>query len=283
MHRIRLSSALLLVLAMGLASAGPAAYAQSDSPAPRVDVGGVLARVKERVRRTVEQAPSDWRRWVPRFPRSGEGGPTGRAISAETLGRVLVGYQAGVLKIVAADGETVLFIKEMEGSSLKAVDSVEFAPLTERHRSGIFQALEIGHHEVSRVAHGLMHEFQSLPATKAIAVLGVLASTPDARLSAEAAGRTRSFLCGLLRSERDPKVRRMAVLSLALAHRTDDATVAAVVGLLESSHNSWETFTTQQYFEYHRGFIQSMRGHGQIRRRIARSGNPYAPMIVAKL
>lgn len=275
---------MLLLLLVGLALVRPLpARAQSDSPFPQVDVGGVLAKVKERMRQTVDRAPSDWRRWIPRLPGQTGEHPRGRAVSADDLGRVLVGYQAGVLKIVARDGRTVLFIKQKEGSSLQGVDSVEFAPLSEQHRQGIFRAMEIGQQELGAVAHGLMNGFRSLPATKAVAILGVLASTPDMRFPERAGGRVRTFLSALLRSERDPKVRRMAVLSLALADRTDEATVTAVLDFMEASHNAWETFTTQQYFEYHCGFVRGLPSSGHIRRRLARSGNPYGPIIAGNL
>jgi len=78
-------------------------------------------------------------------------------------------------------------------------------------------------------------------------------------------------------------VRRQAVLSLALLRDVDARCVDSVVAFMGRSHNAWETFTTKQFFEYHRAFVQSLPQAASVRARLQDSGNPYGPDIAASL
>lgn len=275
---------LFLVVASLLALAPPAS-AGEDNQDPNKRFNDWVTRVKTRVLRTAEKLPADWQRHIPRpqIPQWPDEGPipTGRSVvTAADLDRVEIGYMAGVLKIASADGR-IVFVKRRAGSDLVAIDSVEYAPLDDGDRHDIFRALRIHERELDAVSQGLMHDYSRLPHTKAIAILGVIASSSDPSLSWDNAQRIRNFLADRLKAEKDVKVHRMAVLSLALAAETDRRTVDAVLDFMDRSNNSWETFTTQQFFRYHRDEIRSHAWGWNVRRRLATTGNPYGPIIAA--
>lgn len=257
--------ALALALQAGAAVAAPAA----KKPAP-AKTGGALGGAKP--------APK------PAPKPIGTPVALGATFTSVDLDRIFVGNQAGVLKIYDKDKKSVLFTKDAPGTDMKGVDGTQWAPLTDVHRAAIFGALGIGGTETSEVARKLIASYRSVKGQRmTIALLGVIGSTPDPGLAPDVAGQIRTFLAGLLASEKDVSVRRQAVLALALCATTDATTAKQVVAFMASSKNAWETFTTRQYFEYHKDRLRSLPEAIEIRKGLEASGNPYAPDIVKLL
>lgn len=204
--------------------------------------------------------------------------PLGTHFTSSDLARVTIGNQAGILKIVGADGQ-VLFMKDAPNVSMQGIDGTLWAPVSEKHREAIFKALCIEPGEVGAVAQAIMRNFERLRRAEAIALLGVLGSVPDAHVSSVD---IRRFLAQRLQGG-DVRTHRLAVLSLALDDEMDYETVDCVLDFLQGSHNAWETFTTQQFFEYHRAWLRACPQASQVCRRVEASGNPYAPQILSLL
>lgn len=210
--------------------------------------------------------------------------PLGATFTSADLDRIFVGNQAGVLKVYAADKKTVVFTKDAPGTDMKGVDGTQWAPLNDGHRTAILGALGIGDTEVQTVARGIIAKFPSIrPQRTGVAILGVIGSHPAARLDSATGVEIRRFLGELLSSQKDVSMRRQAVLALALCATTDADTARSVVKFMASSTNAWETFTTRQYFEYHKDLIRSLPEAPEIRRSLETSGNPYASDIVKLL
>ena len=295
MLRRRVSRIFICVVAVGmlLTALTVPVVADPGSPSTQDSISVWIARVRAEVERHRSQVPPEWRQVLEKARekiRDGWGGadvpscPRGRSLSAASLDRIEIGYQAGILKIVSRDGRRVLYVDDRPGSVMVAVDSVEYAPLSDDHRYRIFSALGIQPGELDDVANGLMHDYASLPRTKVLALLGVLGSTPEGNgghISSVVDRRIRRFLASRLRAESDVKIHRMAVLSLALCADISERTVDAVLNFMGSTQNSWETFTTQQFFQYHHEAICQMHMAGRVRERLESCDNPYGPSIAA--
>lgn len=209
--------------------------------------------------------------------------PLGMSFCSSDLGRIVVGNQAGVLKIYASDHHGVVFTKDAPNTDMTGVDGTIWAPLADKHRQAIFQAVNIRDQEVGDVSKALIVHYRALPALTAVAMLGVIGSIPDEhQLSFTTAGEIRHFLASLLKTEKDVSVRRQAVLALALCAEVDEPAVQDVIAFMTQSHNAWETFTTRQFFEYHKDQIRNLPTVPQLRREVLTSGNPYA-MEIANL
>lgn len=303
--RVTVTRLLTLGLLLGCSLASAARAEESDAPDPRTRLGEWVQRAREKVQENAHRLPPELAKWLPRASRpsaspskadpagtsssSNSGGVESRwpripdlggggRITAATLDRVEIGYQAGVLKVCDAGGG-VLYAHHRAGSELVAIDSVEYARLDSAQRSEILQALGVS--DPDRAARQLVDDYNRLPHTKALAVLGVIAAASEG-ISPECAVGIRNFLASRLKAESDVKVHRMAVLSLAIAEETDERTAHAVLGLMDRSHNAWETFTCQQYFQYHRDEIRSWPTAFAIRARLSATGNPYGPRIAAR-
>lgn len=272
---------------------------------PRARINQWIERARVKAKESGVQLPPEMAKWLPRagipgyrppkFPTSGQSkdsdggvssdsrwprlpGLGGGRLGAAELDRVEIGYMAGVLKVCDSRGN-VLFARHRPGSDLVAIDSVEYAPLDDAQRNEILHAL--GVRDPDAAARGLVEDYGRLPHTKALAVLGVLAATPNG-LSGGYAEAVRTFVAARLKAESDVKVHRMAVLTLALAAETDERCVNAVLGLMDRSHNAWETFTTQQFFDYHRDEIRSWPTFWAIKARLSATGNPYGQRIASR-
>ncbi len=206
----------------------------------------------------------------------------GASFTSNDLKRIVVGNQAGILKIYNADHSSVVFIKDAKGIDMVGIDGVLWAPLTDAHRTAIFGALNIADSEMVAVSHALIKNFNEIPKLQALAMLGVIGSIPDEKvLPDDASEHIRQFLAGLLTSQKNVVLRRQAVLSLALCDETDEATVQSVIAFMTQSHNAWETFTTRQFFQYHKDYIRSLPGSAGLVQEVQASGNPYASDIAA--
>lgn len=300
-HSLRLTA---LALLLACAFIAPARAEGDGDDDPRARINQWIERARARAKESGIQLPPEMAKWLPRagipgyrppklptvggssdsggglesrWPRLPGLGGNGR-IGATELDRVEIGYMAGVLKVCDSRGN-VLFARHRPGSDLVAIDSVEYAPLDAAQRGEILHAL--GVQDADAAARGLVEDYGHLPHTKALAVLGVLAATPNG-LSGEYATAVRTFVAARLKAESDVKVHRIAVLTLAIAAETDERCVNAVLGLMDRSRNAWETFTTQQFFDYHRDEIRSWPTFWAIKARLAATGNPYGQRISSR-
>lgn len=199
----------------------------------------------------------------------------GRSFSSADLGRIAVGNQAGVLKVYGRD-RSVAFIKDAPGISMQGIDGTQWAPLEARHRVAILAALDIGGEEAPVVATAIMRNWKKISQREGIALLGVIGS-------GGASPELIRFLEAEMSGNKNVVVRRQAVLSLALLRNVDARCVDSVVAFMSRSRNAWETFTTKQFFEYHKSFVQSLPQAASVRARLQGSGNPYGPDIAATI
>jgi hypothetical protein len=208
----------------------------------------------------------------------------GATFSSTDFARLFVGNQAGLLKIYTPDHKSVVFIKDAEGTDMVGVDGTMWAPVAEKHRKAIFEALGINESEVGDIADKIITHYKELPLPRhAIAILGIIGSMPKEQLTPERSTQIREFLTGLLASEKNVAIRRQAVLALALCAETDEPTVKSVITFMTASHNAWETFTTRQFFEYHKDYIRSLPDAIELRQLLEASGNPYSDDIAASV
>lgn len=206
--------------------------------------------------------------------------PLSGRVASTDLARIFVGNQAGVLKIYGRDRKTVLFVKDAPGVDMVGIDGIMWARLEERHRTAIFTALEIRDDELGGLAAAIMRHFPKLQQTQAVALLGVIGSVRDGRLAPGTAVEIRRFLEKQMAGNKNVVVRRQAVLSLGLLASIDLQTVESMLAFMARSRNAWETFTTKQFFEYHREFVRGIPG---VRDRVHATGNPYSADIAAAL
>jgi len=193
-------------------------------------------------------------------------------VPSQDLKRIVVGNQAGILKILDGSNRQLFF---------KGIDARMFAPLTEDHRSAIRAALGIQEASVPSVLDGLVRNYPQLPKRQALALMGALGSDPNQ--SADLARRLQRFLSQTMQSDPDVVNRRQAVLALALLGSVEHRTVDEVVAFYASSENRWETFPVQQFFEYHAQQIKAWPTLGGIRNRIQAIDVFYTPHILEYL
>lgn len=203
-------------------------------------------------------------------------------LRGDDLTRIKVGDQAGLLKVTATDGVTDLFIKDDPRISIKALDTVYLARISTRDRSRVMDAIGVGESEIATILRTVADRFDALPQRQAVALLGVLAAAPDAQLDATGPA-LRAFLARTLLTSQDVSLRRQCVLSLAIAGNTDEASIKAVITFMTQSHNAWETFTTQQFFQYHGDAIRALPNAVALIEALVDSGNPYAADLAASL
>lgn len=184
------------------------------------------------------------------------------------LKRVRVGNQAGVLKVVAADGKTNL--------AFRGIDDRNIARYTPQDRASVLAALGIGSPDVA--ARQLMDGYSSLPKKECLAVLGALAAGP-----LEPSVAVRRFLAARVAIEKDVALRRQAVLALAVANATDRESTEDVLRFFETSDNLWETFTVQMFFEYQSSGIRRQAEFARVRSRVAAVKSLYTPYILGYL
>jgi hypothetical protein len=213
------------------------------------------------------------------------GARLGVALAVSDLNRIAVGNQAGIMKVYAPNHQDVAFMKDAPGTDLKGIDGTQWAPLDAAQRAALLASLPVSVDEESNVAANLMRTYPTLGAQRrtALALLGAMAATPDDHLDEATRAQIRHFLCQQVSAGHDVSLHRQAVLALALASGTDAESVNTVIDFMSRSHNAWETFTTQQFFQYHRGEICAMSDLPVFETRLQNSGNPYGADLAAFL
>ncbi len=202
-------------------------------------------------------------------------------LTEKYLKRIRVGHQAGILKVYAPDLKTVRFIKTTEEAEpgVEGIDGIKWAPWRASDREQLLVALEIAPTEAEAVASKLMQNYARLPHLEGVALLGALGT----RLSPATTQKLIGFLKARLVAKETVQVKRQAVLALALVPTVDFAEVAAVINFMKGSRNGWETFTTHQFFDYHKGAILAFERLPEVKQRLKQSGSPRAEGILESL
>lgn len=207
----------------------------------------------------------------------------GQGLTGADLERIKIGHQAGLLKVVGADGSTVKFIKGDAKLGALGIDGREWAPLTPSQRDQILKALGIT--DPSAMARSLMANYTRISRAHALALLGVLSfpGQTTASLSPELRAKALQFFRNRLQPAEDNIVRRQAVVALAIQPQTDEVSVAAMLNFLRRDHNAWNTFGAVQFFDYQRQAIQKMPKYQGFLTQLIASENPHAQQILANL
>ena len=204
-------------------------------------------------------------------------------LTGADLARLKVGNQAGLLKVRDRARKDV-FLKSSRQSDVQAIDGINWAPILPADRDAILAALGISEAEADGVSAALREHYSQLPHVETLALLAVLANpgghtgpTPRARIA------TLHFLTRQLSRRDTSMAQRQNVLALAQIPEVDSDAVRAVLDFLKRTPNNWDTFTTVQFFEYHRNAIVTMKDAPIYRKQLAASGNPHAPKILNDL
>lgn len=203
------------------------------------------------------------------------------SLTEKFLKRIRVGHQAGILKVYAPDLKTVRFIKTSDEAEpgVEGIDGVRWAPWRASDREQLLVALDIAPGEAEAVANKLMQNYARLPHLETVALLGAL----GIRLSPATTQKLIAFLKARLVAKETIQVKRQAVLALAVIPAVDFAEVAAVISFMKASRNGWETFTTHQFFDYHKGAILGFERLPEVKQRLTQSGSPRAEGILQSL
>lgn len=204
-------------------------------------------------------------------------------LTGADLARLKVGNQAGLLKVQDHTKKDV-FLKSSKESDIQAIDGVKWAPIIPSDRDAILAALGVSEAEADGVSAVLMDHYRQLPHVETLALLAVLANsgvhtgpTPKARAA------TLHFLTRQLSRKDTSMAQRQNVLALAQIPSVDSDAVRAVLDFLKRTPNNWDTFTTVQFFEYHRDAIVAMKDAPLYRKQLASSSNPHASKILYDL
>ncbi len=194
------------------------------------------------------------------------------SLTGADLERIHVGNQAGILRIVAPDHHTVRFLKGTAASDVAGIDGEKWAPLSPTDRDSILAALDITPSQAEAVTRKLIADYAKLPKLETVALLGVL-DGPSVVLFLEKR---------VLSSDPGP-VRRQAVLALALIPHCGTEALPDILKFLQRDRNGWDTFTTVQFFEYHRDELQALPNLERIKAAVTASDNPHAEEILRRL
>ena len=185
--------------------------------------------------------------------------------------RLMVGQQAGIVKVFQRDGTEVAFFR--------GIDDRDLAPLDDAARCGIFTSLGLNVSKLGPAVSQMMGEFYRLPRSQAVALLGAIGSYP--KLDADTRRRLQKFVIGVL-EDPDVATRRQAILALAVMEPNAQIS-EAVVKIYERSQNAWETFPVQQFFEYHAQKVKKLPEFNKLRQRLAAVESMYTPLILGYL
>lgn len=189
------------------------------------------------------------------------------------LKRLMVGNQAGIVKVLGPNRQGVSYVRGLDEQSQ--------ARFTEESCQLVFQALGFPTARLDSLAQDVMINFQTLPKKEAVAFLGALNCTSVTNLSTKA--KAEKFLIQVMESDKDVYARRQAILALAVKPQVESDTTERVLALYERSENLWETFPVQQYFEYHASQLRHQANFPQVRERVSAVKSLYTPAILAAL
>lgn len=193
-----------------------------------------------------------------------------RPFHAKTdLKRCLIGNQAGLLKVVSPQRK-VLFTRGIDDRSL--------AILSPSDREQLLKALEIEPNQINSVAESVLKDFARIPGKEAVALLSVLATSPD--INPQLRQKIETFLVAQMSRHKDVAVRRQAILALAVLPQVSQATVVSVIHRFETCENLWETFPIQQFFEYHAPGLRTTPELPEMKARVTAVRSLYTPAVL---
>lgn len=191
----------------------------------------------------------------------------------DQLKRLMIGNQAGIVKILGPNRKGVSYARGIDDRSLARLD--------DEARDSIFGALNFKEQQLPGLAQSLIAGYSKLPKKEAVALLGALGSKPDLEPATRA--QIEAHLLRVMETDKDVTARRQAILALALLPEVSSETTERVVKLFEHSENLWETFPVQQYFEYHAAQVRQLQTYAQLRERIGQVRSLYTPNVLSYL
>lgn len=192
------------------------------------------------------------------------------------LKRLVIGNQAGILKVWDASGQQVAYYRGLDDRSV--------APLSGHDQQQILNQLGLTG-RVDGAAEQLMAAYPGLVQKReALALLGVFNSLDGSgRISESQAARVRKFLVDRMKSDKAVEARRQAVLALAVGNGLEASTTQAVLDFYARSENLWETFPVQQFFEYQAWRLKASPDFAQVKARALSVNSLYRQNIMTYL
>lgn len=190
------------------------------------------------------------------------------------LKRIQIGIQAGLVRVLAEDGQTVLYTR--------GLDDPSSARYSEDSRQQTFAALQIDPRSLEKLAAYTVKLYPKLPHhPEAIALLGAILSSPT--LKRWDRSQLEYFLVTVMNSDKQVEARRQALLALAVAPNPNDFTMDRVVGKFERIDNLWELFPMTQFFEYQAASLKPRKTYPKLRERLEKVDSIYTPAILEAL
>lgn len=186
------------------------------------------------------------------------------------LRRLMVGNQAGIVKILGPNREGVAYSR--------CIDDRNWAPLSDETCQQIFAALGLESKDLPNKMELVMSHFGKLPRKEAVAFLSAAAWSKD--MQPELRQKAEEFLVQVMETDKDVHARRQAILALAVQPRVSADTAERVIALYERCENLWETFPVQQFCQYHAGHMRHLKNFPELRQRVAAVNSLYTPAIL---
>lgn len=205
-------------------------------------------------------------------PAASEGPPeeAGFGTLKTELKRLMIGNQAGIVKVLGPNREGVAYARGIDDQSLARINHEDC--------HCVFSALGVHTAKIMPLAQYIMINYSSLPHKEAVAILSVAACSPA--LDASTREKAEQFLVQVMETDKDVHARRQAILALAVQPQVTLATTDRVIRIYEHSENLWETFPVQQYFQYHAAQLRRQQNFGELRQRVAGVNSLYTPAIL---
>lgn len=191
----------------------------------------------------------------------------------EPLRRLMVGNQAGIVKVLGPNRQGVLYVRGIDDRSIARLDAAALA--------AIFQALDLTPATLSTTVVGVLSDYNRLPKKEAIAFLAAAGNSPD--LDPQTRNLLEPFLIRVMNSDKDVAARRQAILALAVLPNVSPQATESVLQTYEHSENLWETFPVQQYFEYHADLVRSLSNYAEVRQRLSSVNSLYTAAVLGYL
>jgi hypothetical protein len=200
-------------------------------------------------------------------------GEFGFAALKTELKRLMIGNQAGIVKVLGPNREGVAYSRGIDDQSL--------ARLNDDSCHCVLSALGLHVTHIMPAAQYIMINYSTLPHKEAVAFLSVAAYSP--RVDAATREKCENFLVQVMETDKDVHARRQAILALAVQPKVSPHTVDRVVAVYERCENLWETFPVQQFFQYHAPQLRRLHNFAELRSRVARVNSLYTPAILSVL
>lgn len=186
------------------------------------------------------------------------------------LKRLMIGNQAGIVKVLGPNREGVAYSR--------GIDDQSFARINHEACDHIFSALGLKSQDVTPLVEHILLHYATLPRKESVAIMSVAACSPT--LDPASRDKAEKFLVEVMDTDKDVHARRQAILALAVQPKVSAETAERVVALYERSENLWETFPVQQFCQYHAAQLRHLDSFPQLRQRVAAVNSLYTPAIL---